>query len=98
MPSEFTLTEARDLLQALRAIAPDALRAPLSPADLQTVIAAGVDVKGIEQGLLDFPATIDGVPAHWCWQSGEDDIAWWHPRNAGFAGRRRIAPDIEAIR
>jgi hypothetical protein len=93
MPSEFTLTEARDLLGALRAMAPDDLRAPLSPADLQTVLAAGVEVKSIEQGLLDFPTTIAGVPAYWCWQSGEDEIEWWHPRGASFAARRPIGVD-----
>jgi hypothetical protein len=70
MPSEYTLTEARDLVRALLAMAPDGLHAPLSRADLQTVLTAGVEVKGVEQGLLDFPTTIAGVPAYWCWQSG----------------------------
>ena len=42
--------------------------------------------------MLDFPTTIDSEPAHWCWQSGEADIGWWHLRDAGFAGRR-VLPD-----
>lgn len=52
--------------------------------------AAGAELKSIQGGLLDFPTEIEGVPAYWCWRSGEDDIAWWHPRATGFAGCRRI--------
>ncbi len=56
------------------------------------VTATGAELKGLEQGLLDFPTTIEGRPAYWCWQAGEADIAWWHPRERGFAGRRPIDP------
>jgi hypothetical protein len=54
------------------------------------ITSTGAEIKGIDQGLIDFPTTVDGVPSYWCWQAGEDDIAWWHPRATGFAGRRRI--------
>ena len=90
MEREFTLKEARTLLAALRSIAPDGLRAPLSRADVLAAQAAGVEVKGVEQGLLDFPTVIAGQPAYWCWQAGEPEIAWWHPRDTGFSGRRPI--------
>ena len=53
--------------------------------------ATGAEVKGLEQGLLDFPARIAGEQAYWCWRVGEPEIAWWHPRNSGFGGRRPIA-------
>ena len=92
MPDEFTLDEARKVLAALRVLTPDGLRAPLSRRDLVAVLAAGVEVKGVEQGLLDFPTTIAGQRAYWCWQAGEGEIEWWHPRDTGFAGRRRIEP------
>ena len=92
MPDEFTLEEAREVLAALRALSPDGLMAPLSRRDLAAVLKAGVEVKGIEQGLLDFPTTIAGEPAYWCWQAGEPAIEWWHPRDTGFAGRRRVEP------
>ena len=91
MTGEFTLDEARATLAALLDTAPDALALPLSAADLATVLAAGIEVKSIEEGLVDFPTTIEGAPAYWCWRVGEDAIAWWHPRDSGFAGRRRIA-------
>jgi len=89
-PREFSLEEAREALQALRDVAPDGLRAPFSREDVLAVTAGGIEVKGIEQGLLDFPATVEGVAAYWCWQAGEREIEWWHPRGTGFAGRRRI--------
>jgi hypothetical protein len=86
----FDLDEARALLAAVRDLAPDGLQAPLSRDDIEAVLSAGIEIKGVEQGLLDFPAEIAGVAAYWCWRAGEDDIAWWHPRDAGFAGRRRV--------
>jgi hypothetical protein len=88
--TEFTLEEARAVLASVRALAPDALALPLSRRDLATVLAAGIEVKDVQQGLLDFPGTVEGVPAYWCWRAGEADIEWWHPRDTGFAGRRRI--------
>ena len=51
---------------------------------------AGAELKSIDNGLIDFPTHIEGVEAYWCWRAGEDDIAWWHPRDTGFAGRRAI--------
>jgi hypothetical protein len=88
--SDFSLDEARSVLEAVRALAPDGLSAPLSRADLATVLAAGIEVKSVDQGLLDFPTHVAGVPAYWCWRSGEASIDWWHPREDGFAGRRRV--------
>ncbi|MCK9487584.1 MAG: DUF2203 domain-containing protein [Dehalococcoidia bacterium] len=92
---EFTLQEARSILAALRSTAPDGLDAPLSRDDLMAILGAGVEVKDIARGLIDFPTTVDStmgaVEAYWCWQSGEDEIGWWHPRSTGFSGRQRIA-------
>jgi hypothetical protein len=90
MPDDYTLADARATLAALRDMAPDSLRLPLTAADLAVVQGAGIEVKSVTQGLLDFPTEIDGVLAYWCWQVGEDEIEWWHPRDTGFAGRRRI--------
>ena len=61
-----------------------------SAAVISAVAAADVEVKSPEQGLLDFPAEVLGVPAYWCWQAGEESIAWWHPLDTGFAGRQPI--------
>ena len=50
----------------------------------------GVEVKGLDVGLLDFPALRDGEMVYLCWRDGEDAIEWWHPLHTGFAGRKRI--------
>jgi hypothetical protein len=48
----------------------------------------GIEIKGIEQGLIDFPSLRDGRVVLLCYLLGEDDISFWHEVNAGFAGRR----------
>jgi hypothetical protein len=50
----------------------------------------GVQVKDPAQGLLDFPAVIDGQPALLCWQVGEQRIEFWHTMEGGFAGRQPL--------
>lgn len=53
----------------------------------------GLEFKGIELGLVDFPARRDGEIVYLCWQYGEDRIGFWHPLDAGYAGRRPIERD-----
>lgn len=50
----------------------------------------GVECKGMDQGLIDFPGERDGEPVYWCWMRGELEVAHWHPRDEGFAGRQPI--------
>jgi hypothetical protein len=54
------------------------------------VLALGVQVKDPAQGLLDFPAVIDGQPALLCWHVGEQRIEFWHTMEGGFAGRQPL--------
>jgi hypothetical protein len=54
------------------------------------VLALGVQVKDPAQGLLDFPAVIDGQPALLCWHVGEQRIEFWHTMEDGFAGRQPL--------
>ncbi|MFA5943799.1 MAG: DUF2203 domain-containing protein [Candidatus Thermoplasmatota archaeon] len=49
-----------------------------------------IEVKDVEQGLVDFRGMVGTTPAYLCWKDGEEDIAFWHPLDEGFAGRRRI--------
>jgi hypothetical protein len=51
---------------------------------------AGAEIKDINTGLLDFSALKDGREVYLCWQYGEEDIAFWHEVEAGFAGRQPI--------
>ena len=50
----------------------------------------GVELKGVEEGLVDFPSDRDGRVVYLCWRLGEDRIAWWHEIEAGFAGRQPL--------
>jgi hypothetical protein len=50
----------------------------------------GVLVKDLDSGLVDFPAERGGEPVLLCWQLGEDEVAWWHRPDDGFAGRRPL--------
>jgi hypothetical protein len=51
---------------------------------------AGVQVKSLEEGLLDFPSVRDGEDVLLCWQVGEDRVAFWHGLDEGFAGRKPL--------
>ncbi len=50
----------------------------------------GIIVRDPSTGLIDFPTIRDGELVYLCWKLGEDDIAWWHPPETGFAGRRPL--------
>lgn len=50
----------------------------------------GVQVKDPGSGLLDFPALREGREILLCWRVGEDEIAFWHGEDEGFAGRKPV--------
>lgn len=50
----------------------------------------GVQVQDLEEGLLDFPCTIDGTTVMLCWKLGEELITHWHSTDDGFAGRKPL--------
>jgi hypothetical protein len=54
------------------------------------VQAEGVLVKDLDSGLVDFPAKRDGEDILLCWQLGEDEVAFWHGLEDGFAGRQPL--------
>jgi hypothetical protein len=57
---------------------------------VRTLDDAGVQVKSLEEGLLDFPSVRDGEDVYLCWQVGEERVAFWHGVDEGFAGRKRL--------
>jgi hypothetical protein len=59
-------------------------------AAIGAIEALGVELKDMELGLVDFPATLGGEAVYLCWQFGEDRVRYWHHRAEGFAGRRRL--------
>jgi hypothetical protein len=54
---------------------------------------AGVQVKDVDEGLLDFPARHRGEVVLLCWKVGELEVAFWHGLEEGFAGRRPLPLD-----
>ena len=58
---------------------------------LQALNDDGIIVKGVEEGLVDFPALRkNGEEVFLCWKEGEEDIQFWHSLDGGFRGRRPI--------
>jgi hypothetical protein len=53
----------------------------------------GAIVKSLDDGLVDFPAVRDGEEILLCWRLGEDEVAFWHSLEEGFAGRKPIDPE-----
>ncbi len=51
----------------------------------------GIEIKGIESGLVDFPAIREnGEEVYLCWKMDEKDIEFWHGIKDGFVGRHHI--------
>jgi hypothetical protein len=50
----------------------------------------GIEMKGLDEGLLDFPSDRDGRVVYLCWRVGEERIAFWHEIDSGFAGRQPL--------
>ena len=59
---------------------------------VQEIEKHGCHFKGLELGLVDFPAELDGEIVELCWQYGEKELAFYHRRDEGFAGRRPLNP------
>jgi hypothetical protein len=57
---------------------------------LDALAEAGVVVKDLDTGLVDFPAEYDGRRVFLCWQLGEDEVGYWHGLDEGFAGRKPL--------
>ncbi len=57
---------------------------------LAEIDAAGVQVKDLDIGLLDFPCEVEGQTVLLCWKLGEKGITHWHSESEGFAGRKPI--------
>ena len=58
-----------------------------SVAELQEL---GLLVKDLDEGLVDFPALRDGEEVLLCWRLGEEEVAFWHSLDDGFAGRKPL--------
>ena len=50
----------------------------------------GAEPKSVTEGLVDFPAMLDGRLVYLCWKVGETEIGYWHEVEAGFRGRQPV--------
>lgn len=57
------------------------------------VVQLGVQVKDLDEGLIDFPALRHGETVLLCWQLGEPEVGYWHTLDGGFAARRPLPLD-----
>jgi hypothetical protein len=65
-------------------------RAAVLAGIVEEIQELGVLVKDFDAGLVDFPSVRDGEEVLLCWQLGEDEVAFWHGPEDGYAGRRPI--------
>lgn len=63
---------------------------------VEELLALGVEPKSATEGLVDFPAVIDGRKVYLCWKLGEPEVLFWHGLEAGYAGRRPLMADSMA--
>jgi len=50
----------------------------------------GVEPKGATEGLVDFPAIMDGRIVYLCWKYDEPEVLHWHEIDGGFRGRQPL--------
>ncbi len=78
----------KDVLRVRPDLADEVHRLEWAVAEIE---ALGCQFKGLDLGLVDFPAQVDGTTVLLCWQYGEKQIAFWHRSDEGFANRRALA-------
>jgi hypothetical protein len=57
---------------------------------LLAIQEAGIVVRDIDRGLIDFPSILGGEEVYLCWELGEDRVGWWHELDAGYGGRQPL--------
>ena len=58
---------------------------------IKQISSYGVQIKGIDNGLIDFPHIREnGEEVYLCWKYGEDSIGFWHTIPGGYQGRTNI--------
>jgi hypothetical protein len=79
--------DARDLVDLEARITREAAEVASCVVRIQDL---GVLVKDLDRGLVDFPALRGGEEVLLCWHVGEDEIAYWHGLEEGYAGRKPL--------
>ncbi len=61
---------------------------------VREISATGVQIKDLDEGLLDFPCNLKGRVVLLCWKQGETAIEHWHTTQEGFANRKPLDPSM----
>ena len=64
---------------------------------IEDLESTGVVLKGLDEGLLDFPAKRFDEEIWLCWKEGEKEIKFWHEKESGFMGRKPISVSNESL-
>ena len=64
---------------------------------IEDLESTGVVLKGLDEGLLDFPAKRFDEEIWLCWKEGETAIKFWHEKDTGFMGRKPISVSNESL-
>ena len=64
---------------------------------IEDLESTGVVLKGLDEGLLDFPAKRFDEEIWLCWKEGETEIKFWHEKDTGFIGRKPISVSNESL-
>lgn len=57
---------------------------------IEELAAVGVELKDFRDGLVDFPAVLDGRPVTFSWRLGEPEVMFWHDPDEDYLGRHEI--------
>ena len=57
---------------------------------ISAVQEAGIVIRDIDRGLIDFPALLDGREVYLCWELDDDGVDYWHELEAGYGGRQPL--------
>jgi hypothetical protein len=56
---------------------------------LQELRSLGVEFRGWD-GVVDFPAWVDGREIEYCWKAGEARVVHWHELYTGYSNRKPL--------
>jgi hypothetical protein len=57
---------------------------------LDLLEARGVQVRDLDNGLVDIPTLRDGRRAWLCWRLADPELSFWHTTREGFTSRRPL--------
>ena len=57
---------------------------------VKEITEAGIEIKDIERGLVDFPHWRDGEEVFLCWELADTGLDYWHYIEDGYMGRTPV--------